>query len=144
MAAMEVVKGHAVTDEGEFGHGFALAGCLFVHLLGQRANFELLDYSYHVLAVEQGEKDIATATGETAGAAKGATTGGASGGGDRTQELKEATVKFIESACGQKALHTELFALLESKLPTKREIVTFLKVVQPHGIVLYLPPALET
>ena len=34
-----------IQDEDRFGHGFAMAGCMFIHLLGQRQRFELLDMS---------------------------------------------------------------------------------------------------
>ena len=42
-------------DADQFGHGFAAAGCLLLHVLGQRNTFELLDFSYHVLSVHQHE-----------------------------------------------------------------------------------------
>jgi hypothetical protein len=40
-----------ISNEAEFGHGFLLAGSLLLHLLGQRAVFELLDFSRLILRV---------------------------------------------------------------------------------------------
>ena len=34
-----------VKNEDEFGHGFSIAGCLFMHLLDQKDRFELFDYN---------------------------------------------------------------------------------------------------
>ena len=44
-----------VNDEDEFGHGFLLAGAMFIHLLGMRSRFELLDFSQHMLKVASHE-----------------------------------------------------------------------------------------
>lgn len=45
-----------MTDAVQFGDGFGLAGAVIVHLLGQRQQFELLDFSYHVLNVNNFER----------------------------------------------------------------------------------------
>lgn len=45
-----------VTDAVQFGDGFGLAGAVIMHLLGQRQQFELLDFSYHVLNVNNFER----------------------------------------------------------------------------------------
>lgn len=45
-----------VTDAVQFGDGFGLAGAAIIHLLGQRQQFELLDFSYHVLNVNNFER----------------------------------------------------------------------------------------
>lgn len=34
-----------VKNEDAFGHGFSIAGCLFLHLLDQRDQFKLFDYN---------------------------------------------------------------------------------------------------
>eukprot|EP00599_Poterioochromonas_sp_BG-1_P012367 CAMPEP_0173155232 /NCGR_PEP_ID=MMETSP1105-20130129/13982_1 /TAXON_ID=2985 /ORGANISM="Ochromonas sp., Strain BG-1" /LENGTH=135 /DNA_ID=CAMNT_0014071617 /DNA_START=1431 /DNA_END=1835 /DNA_ORIENTATION=- len=34
-----------LTNYAEFGHGFLIAGALFLHLLGQRSLFELIDFT---------------------------------------------------------------------------------------------------
>jgi len=41
--------GSVISNEAEFGHGFAMAGCALLHLLGQRAALELRDLSGLVL-----------------------------------------------------------------------------------------------
>ncbi|CAM9940924.1 unnamed protein product, partial [Hapterophycus canaliculatus] len=54
---MPEAKGEArVTDAVQFGDGFGLAGAVIMHLLGQRQQFELLDFSYHVLNVNNFER----------------------------------------------------------------------------------------
>lgn len=45
-----------VTDAVQFGDGFGLAGAVIMHLLGQRHQFELLDFSCHVLNVNNFER----------------------------------------------------------------------------------------
>ncbi|CAN0578890.1 unnamed protein product, partial [Ectocarpus sp. 12 AP-2014] len=47
-----------VTDAVQFGDGFGLAGAVIMHLLGQRHQFELLDFSYHVLNVNNFERCV--------------------------------------------------------------------------------------
>jgi len=51
--------GLTVSDPDEFGHGFAMAGCAFVHVLQQKNHFELLDFSYHVLNVKSHDNNVA-------------------------------------------------------------------------------------
>lgn len=54
---MPEVGGQAqVTDAVQFGDGFGLAGAVITHMLGQRQQFELLDFSYHVLNVNDFER----------------------------------------------------------------------------------------
>jgi cytoplasmic FMR1 interacting protein len=38
-----------------YGDGVAWGGCTIVYLLGQETRFELLDFSYHVLAVAESD-----------------------------------------------------------------------------------------
>lgn len=47
-----------VTDAVQFGDGFGLAGAVIMHLMGQRHQFELLDFSYHVLNVNNFERCV--------------------------------------------------------------------------------------
>ena len=47
-----------MTDAVQFGDGFGLAGAVIMHLLGQRHQFELLDFSYHVLNVNNFERCV--------------------------------------------------------------------------------------
>lgn len=44
-----------IPDDAEFGDGFNIAGCLIIHLLGQKELFELYDYSTHILNVYHNE-----------------------------------------------------------------------------------------
>ncbi|CAM9969264.1 unnamed protein product [Discosporangium mesarthrocarpum] len=45
-----------VTDAVQYGEGFSLAGAVLIHLLGQRQQFELLDFSYHIINVNASER----------------------------------------------------------------------------------------
>jgi len=134
VAVMEVAKGQPITDDGEFGHGFAFAGCVFIHLLGQKEPFELMDYSYHVLNVDANDQEIKVA--ETVTATK-----------VRPKSLVHvdaalqiATEKFLAIALEQKQLHTEFFHLLQSKCPAKVETVSLTSDAPAHGLLLYKPP----
>lgn len=51
----------AVPDDLEFGHGFLLAGAMFVHLLDMKERFELLDFTSHMMRVDAHEKNSAPA-----------------------------------------------------------------------------------
>lgn len=41
--------------EERYGDGVAWGGCAIAYLLGQETRFELLDFSYHVLAVAESD-----------------------------------------------------------------------------------------
>lgn len=41
--------------EERYGDGVAWGGCTIVYLLGQETRFELLDFTYHVLAVAESD-----------------------------------------------------------------------------------------
>ena len=64
-------EGHPLTDELEFGDGFTVAGCLFIHLLKQRKRFELLDYTYHLLRINEHEEMVKYVTAADAKLKKG-------------------------------------------------------------------------
>jgi hypothetical protein len=87
-----------VTDEDEFGHGFTIGGCLFIHLLGQRATFELLDFSNHVLRVYDFCLNSLVPPLTSV-----------------DKKLWDETYSFIESAITQKKLQEEIFAFLEAQ-----------------------------
>lgn len=137
---VESNKGQPVSDEGEFGHGFSFAGCLFVHLMGQRVIYELLDYSYHVLSVNQHDKlsppSPSNAKGHTAGSPQ-LTNAGV---GSVDPLLQQAADRFILSATEQRQLHTQLFQLFEAHLPVKPETLSLAREISTHGVVLYRPP----
>ena len=57
-SAHEVANGLIpVPDEKEFGHGFLLAGAMFIHMLGMTARFNVMDFSAHMLRVANHEKN---------------------------------------------------------------------------------------
>eukprot|EP01028_Stygiella_incarcerata_P001157 TRINITY_DN1183_c1_g1_i1.p1 TRINITY_DN1183_c1_g1~~TRINITY_DN1183_c1_g1_i1.p1 ORF type:complete len:1309 (+),score=317.31 TRINITY_DN1183_c1_g1_i1:160-4086(+) len=49
-----------------FGHSFSIGGCTLLHLLNQKARFDLFDFSYHVLNAEMiGEARASTSKSKT-------------------------------------------------------------------------------
>ena len=89
-----------ISNEAEFGHGFTIAGCALLHLLGQKATFEALDFSSYVLSLDNHEHRVA----DSASAAPAAKVDGSL--------LQEAT-SFVYSARTQQLLQRQLFSLLE-------------------------------
>lgn len=49
-----------ISNEAEFGHGFTIAGCALIHLLGQRNTFEVLDFASYVLQLDAHEARLKT------------------------------------------------------------------------------------
>jgi hypothetical protein len=92
-----------ISNEAEFGHGFTIAGCLLLHLLGQRSAFEVLDFSSHVLRLDAHERQVAAATpaGAAAPAAK------------LDQSLVQETKSFLYAAGTQQLLQKQLLTLFE-------------------------------
>jgi hypothetical protein len=91
-----------VPDDDEFGHGFAIAGILFLHLLGQRAIFELSDFSYFVLNVYNHDKRVVVNDGSV---------------GNVDSELFAETSRFVTNAIAQRNVHLELFSYFEMQIP---------------------------
>ena len=89
------------TDADQFGNGFAAAGCLFLHILGQCSLFESLDYSYHVLKVH--EHDFISASGQSSPSIA-----------KVSESLQKSTDAFIANAKRQQELQNHFFALYEN------------------------------
>jgi cytoplasmic FMR1 interacting protein len=95
-----------VRDFDQFGDGFALAGTVLIHLLGQREIFELLDFSYHVLNMSSYER---------------------SGGGDNPlkiavdAEIQGKANTFLNMAYLVRCLHFEYFNLVRAAYPCKAQ-----------------------
>ena len=90
-----------LSNEAEFGHGFTVAGTLFLHLLGQRNIFELLDFSSHVLRIHSFDEKKGTSTAKTTASID--------------QSLLKDTNNFIIEATFQRQLQSELFSLFEAQ-----------------------------
>ena len=88
------------SDHDQFGDGFAMAGSLFLHLLGQGRRYELLDFSLHVLRIHAHEQRSV----------------GSSSFGVDAEALKDAT-SFVESATFQTTLHRQCAALYDRAYP---------------------------
>jgi Cytoplasmic Fragile-X interacting family len=95
-----------VSNEDEFGHGFALAGCTFLHLLQQREKFVLLDFSYHVLNVYMYECKSIDPSREGYGATP-----------SQNAEAIEERNSFVVNAQYERLVQQEAFAILETICP---------------------------
>ena len=89
-----------VPDDAEFGHGFAIAGAVLLHMLGQREPFELFDFSYHVLNVAEYEANLEAASSSAVGALD--------------DESESKARRFVAKAAHHRQLNRCLFAMLES------------------------------
>lgn len=94
-----------ITDEEEFGHGFTAAGCLFIHLLGQRDTHEALDFSIHVLKVFEFEFHVKARASIIL---------------DDPSLMKD-TESFIAEAITHRKIHDYMFALFEAQFPSSNE-----------------------
>ena len=104
------------SDEHEFGDGFALAGCTFIHLLNQTDRFNLLDFSYHLLNVKMYENDSSKDEIPEADRPQGAQQNFV---GNVGQEMEAAAKAFIKQAGQLRRLNSSNFALLRCALPQK-------------------------
>ena len=86
------------TDLEMFGHGMSFAGCLFTHLLDQRAVYELTDYSYEVLRLRNLEEALPKDRQQRAFS------------GVSPQDM-DTVNEFIDGVQAQRDLHASLFAL---------------------------------
>ncbi|GMH87256.1 hypothetical protein TL16_g10797, partial [Triparma laevis f. inornata] len=102
-----------LTDEEEFGHGFAMAGILMIHCLEQRPVFDMLDFSYHVLNVQKHEMCAMVKSGAQIGQV------------DERMQLQ--TDRFVVQANRQRDLHFNLFSVLASNDLTSegRQLTTY-------------------
>lgn len=89
-----------ITNSAEFGDGFHIAGCLFLHILDQKALFELLNYSSQVLSMREYEN----AMGESI----------TIGSSNIDQTLVDETKKFLSNAAAHHLITTDWFGYLGS------------------------------
>jgi hypothetical protein len=109
-----------VRNDDEFGHGFSICGCLMMHFLHQREQFELLDYSSHVLNVYNYENKIRREPNVDAGAAR----------------LVESRNKFVLAATFEKLVHTEIFSIFQAVFSTPIGL-------KGKSIAMFKPPSTE-
>ena len=100
-----------ISNEAEFGHGFTIAGCTFIHLLGQRAVFEVLDFSRYVLQIDSHEQRMKSVLGSDHNTDS---SSAVQSGGDKVHSLQQEANGFMTAAHTQQALQLELFSLLEA------------------------------
>ena len=124
-AGAEVEK--PTTDGAVFGHGFGLAGVVFLHILGQGEKFRLLDLSYHVLKVHEQQEDMKWRTEGVGG----------KGGGAEADELSVSANKFVAEARAMQELHEHIFGMIEMNVETREEAT---RKVGENSKFLFLPP----
>lgn len=113
-AAEASPQSQLISNEAEFGHGFSIAGCTFIHLLGQRAVFEALDFSRYVLQIDLHEQRMKTVLGSSDPTSCDSSAVQQPGGGDKVHSLQQEAKGFVTAALTQQALQLELFSLLEA------------------------------
>jgi hypothetical protein len=96
-----------ISNEAEFGHGFTIAGCALLHLLGQRGVFEVLDFSGYVLQMDAHEARLKAGLPAEAVGVK------------VDQSLVQETNCFVTAARTQQLLQKQLFTLFEARHKTR-------------------------
>jgi hypothetical protein len=98
-----------IPDAAEFGDGFNYAGCLFIHLLGQRQIFQVQDFASHVLSVHEYDTSVLRDNDPTKQI-------------PIDHQLVAETNKFIKSAARQQALQQQFFQKFEVACPNKMTV----------------------
>jgi hypothetical protein len=111
--AIEVV----IQDEEEFGHGFCIAGTLFLHMLGQRDVYESTDFSYYVLKVHAQESCNQKISPTSSSSTTTTDPSAVSASGSATASNEDVN-RFVESTNAYKHLQDELFSLFDTMFPS--------------------------
>eukprot|EP00898_Chlorokybus_atmophyticus_P004105 jgi/Chlat1/4696/Chrsp3S05625 len=98
------------TNQDWFGDGFQWFGCVAMHLLDQQGMFELFDFSYHVLRVEEATRN--------------------------TVPLDEATQAFLQTARQVQRQNTQVFGMLRAHWPHPAKPAS---IVDVNGAISQLP-----
>ncbi len=93
------------TDPHIFGHGFAISGIIFLHILKQCDKFRLLDLSYHILKVKEQQDDMKWRAPEVKG----------------LEDTEKNALKFVGEAEAQRKVHEIIFGILDKVGFTKEE-----------------------
>lgn len=117
-----------LSNEAEFGHGFSVAGCLFLHLLGQKSSLELYDFSKCVFKADdyaQLVRHVGDSEKKVAGKGGVGDEGGVGGIDSRSpsKPLTTAAAAFLESYKDQQRLEGELFALFEAQHEPRKSYI---------------------
>jgi cytoplasmic FMR1 interacting protein len=132
-----------ITNASEFGHGFTIAGCMFMHLLAQRPLFELIDFSSQVIRMFEyeeaiGESILETSTGTGAGAGT-SNKGGNAMLNNVDPSLLRETKAFLVEASFQQRLRTQWFPFFENIHQSRPSYVK-----HATNKTIYHPPAVHT
>lgn len=104
-----------------YGDGVAWGGCTIVYLLGQETRFELLDFSYHVLAVAESDT-LPTSLAYIEMMAKG------------TTSYSVEVTAFLENARRARRLNSHVFSLLRARAPQEDKLASMIK---PNGTLVH-------
>ena len=116
-----------VVDLDQFGDGFAAAGCFFLHILGQRDHFELLDFSYHILNVHQHEMNTTTPQSRAKGGRVHSIPG-----------IKESATAFVANAKRQREAYNYFLSMYKNECAMKTsEIVKIFHPPLPGESLIY-------
>jgi len=117
-----------ISNEMEFGHGFTIAGCMLLHLLGQRSTFNVLDFATYVLQLDDHDQKLR----EIGDAQQQQTAAMVDDG------LLQETRNFVEAARTQQLMQLQWFSLLEALHQPRASYVK-------HSIstVRFSPPAVS-
>lgn len=113
-----------ITNTAEFGHGFSLSGCMFIHLLGQRHMFELLDFSSLVLRMQEFEVNTKEVQ---------------NGVSSIDSKLVDESKRFVRNATSEQQLKHVWFSFFET-IHESRQSYTKLSTNK----TIFHPPALST
>ncbi|CAK9264816.1 unnamed protein product [Sphagnum jensenii] len=103
----------------QYGDAVAWGGCTILYLLGQQLRFELLDFTYHVLAVAEAEA-LLLSTASLAEKSK---------SGHHTLEV----AAFLENGKKARRLNSHVFSLLRAQSPHMDKLASMIK---QNGTVL--------
>ena len=112
-----------VSNEEEFGHGFAVAGALVLHLLRQKHAFHLSDHATHMLKVITGTRakySLAFAKQDITEKLDAHMISEEGLDHDDDGNLPEEVSHFIENARSVCELHEEYFDFFEANVPADR------------------------
>lgn len=96
-----------LSDMEEFGHGYIIAGVLFIHLLEQRHLYESFDYSNFIIDVDNSDKKSKDAIVEEAF-------------GLPDENLQAETNRFIKAAHEFNNIHKLFLNIFETQFPTRK------------------------
>ena len=110
--------GQAAANMSLFGEGFCWAGCAFLHVLGLKERFEVMDFTYFVMSLNSVIPYVAPAADSNKKITK-----------SPEQNLKVFLDYFLEEGENVRRINETVFSLFDSHFPSP-----------PHPFVNFIPP----